>query len=140
MTGIAFAIIASLCWGIGAVFVRLGAQGISTSTGTFISMLASVLLVCSLALTLDYHAVFALTPMAILWFSMIGLVSYVLGRGLNYTAIKYIGVGRATPMIASAPLFAVILAVVFTGERVNLPIAAGTLSIVIGLYLVVTSK
>jgi drug/metabolite transporter (DMT)-like permease len=70
---------------------------------------------------------------------MVGLVSYVLGRGCNYTAIRYIGVGRATPMIASSPLFAVILAVTFTEETINLPIAVGTIFIVVGLYLVIKS-
>jgi drug/metabolite transporter (DMT)-like permease len=78
--------------------------------------------------------------MAVLWFSMTGLICYVLGRGLNYAAVRYIGVGRATPMIASAPLFAVIIAVAFTDETINVLIAAGTLSIVFGLYLVVTSQ
>jgi len=139
MAGIAFAITASLFWGIGSIFVRLGSQGIKATTGTFISMLVSIILTWSLALTFDYDAILSLTPMAVLWFSMTGLISYVLGRGLNYTAIQYIGVGRATPMIASAPLFAVIIAVAFTGESVNLPIVAGTLSIVVGLYLVITS-
>jgi len=139
MTGILCAVAASVCWGIGAIFVKLGSQSIQSSTGIFISMLASILLVCSLALGMDYGAVQALTPLAVLWFCMVGLVSYVLGRGLNYTAIRYIGVGRATPMVASAPLFAVILAAVFAGERVNLPIAAGTVSIVLGLYLVIKS-
>ena len=140
MTGIAFAITAAICWGIGAIFVRLGSQGMKTTTGTFISMMASIMLVCSLALILDRDAVLSLSPLALLWFSMIGLVSYVLGRGLNYTAIQYIGVSKATPMIASAPLFAVLIAVIFTGESINLPIIAGTLSIVIGLYLVITSQ
>jgi len=139
MTGIAFAIMASFCWGIAAIFVRLGLQGINASTGTFISMLSSVIFVCSLALIIEYDAALALTPMALLWFSMIGLVTFVLGRGFNYTSIRYIGVGKATPMIASAPLFAVFIAVTFTGESVNLPILAGTLSIFVGLYLVITS-
>ena len=139
MTGILCALTASVCWGIGAIFVKLGSQSIQSSTGIFISMLASILLVCSLALGMDYEAVQALTPLAVFWFCMVGLVSYALGRGLNYTAIRYIGVGRATPMVASAPLFAVILAAVFAGERVNLPIASGTVSIVLGLYLVIKS-
>ena len=139
MAGVVFAIIASICWGIGAIFVRLGAQRINTTTGTFISMLASIVLVWSLALIFDREAVLALTPLTVLWFSMVGLVSYVLGRGCNYTAIRYIGVGRATPMIASSPLFAVILAVTFTDETINLPIAAGTIFIVVGLYLVIKS-
>lgn len=140
MTGILFALTAAVSWGIGAIFVRLGAQKINTPTGTFISMLASMIFVSSLALTLDMDSVLDITPMALLWFSMTGLMSYVLGRGFNYTAIRYIGVSKATPMIASAPLFVIIIAVVFTDESVNLPIVAGTLSIVAGLYLVVTSR
>ena len=140
MTGIACAIFSSFSWGIGSIFVRLGSQGMNTPTGTFISTLSSLMLICPLALTTDYDAVLALTPIAVLWFSMIGLVMFVLGRMFNYTAIRYIGVGRATPMIASAPLFALIIAIVFTGETVNLPIVAGTLFIVVGIYLIIMSR
>jgi len=140
MAGIVFAIAASICWGIGAIFVRLGSERIKTTTGTFIAMLASTMLVCSLALTTDYDEVLALTPRVVLWFSLIGLVNYVLGRVFYYRAIRYLGVSRATPMVASSPLFAVILAVTFTDETVNLPIVAGTLFIVLGLYLVIKSE
>lgn len=140
MLGIVLAITAGACWGIGATFARLGLQGIRASTGALISMLSSIMLVCSLALIIDYDAVLSLTPKALLWFGLIGVVTYVLGRQFNYSAILHIGVGKATPIFASAPLFAIIIAIIFTGESINLPIIIGTLSIVVGLCLVITSK
>jgi len=140
MTGIAFAIVASLGWGTGAVFARYGLQGMKASTGTLISILASAILVCSLALIIDFDVVLALTPVAVLWFSIAGLIAFVLGRQLNFMAIRYLGVGKATPITASAPLFAIIIAVTFTEEYVNLPIVAGTIFVVTGLYLVITSR
>lgn len=140
MLGIILAITAGACWGIGSTFARLGLQGIRVSTGVLISMLSSIMLICSLALIIDYDAVLSLTPKEVLWFGLIGVVTYVLGRQFNYMAIRRIGVGRATPIFASAPLFAITIAITFTGESINLPIITGTLFIVVGLYLVITSR
>ncbi len=140
MLGIVLAIIAGACWGIGATFARLGLQGIKPTTGTLISMLSSIMLICSLTLIINYDAVLSLTPKPLLWFCLVGVVTYVLGRQFNYSAIRRIGVGKATPIFASAPLFAIIIAIIFTGESINLPIIIGTLSIVVGLYLVITSR
>jgi len=140
MTGIVLAIAAALCWGTGAIFIRLGIQGIKASTATFISMLSSLLLVGSLALILNFGDVAQLSPMALLWFSLIGIINYLLGRQFNYASIRYIGVTKATPIFASAPFFALILAVPFLGESVNPAIVIGTVTIVAGLYFVVTSE
>ena len=140
MLGIVLAITAAFCWGIGAIFARLGLRNIRASTGTFISTLASVLLVGLLALTLNFDDIVHLSPTALLWFALIGVANFVLGRQFNYLAIKYIGVTKATPLFAAAPFFAMFLAVIFIGERVNVAIVIGTLVIMTGLYLVVTSE
>lgn len=63
MIGIVLAIAAALCWSIGAIFIRLGIQGIKASTATFISMLSSLLLVGSLALILNFGDVAQLSPL-----------------------------------------------------------------------------
>ncbi len=140
MLGILLAITAALCWGTSAIFARLGLQSIRTSTGTLISMLSSVLVVGLLALAINFDDIVHLSPTALLWFSLIGVVNYVLGRQFNYAAIKYIGATKASPLFASAPLFAIVLAVTLIGESVNLAIVTGTFIIIAGLYLVVTSK
>jgi DME family drug/metabolite transporter len=141
MLGVILAITAACCWSISAILARLGLQsGIKASTGTFISMISSLLVLGILALTINFDEIVNLVPLALLWFGMIGIINYVMGRQFNYQSIKHIGVTRATPLFASAPLFAMILAVIFLGESVNIPIIIGTLIIVGGLYLVVTSQ
>jgi len=141
MLGIVLAITAACCWSTGAVLVRLGLQGgIKSSTGALISMLSSLLLVGSLALLINFDEVAHLSPMALLWFGLIGIVNYVLGRQFNYISIRHIGVTKATPLFAASPLFAMILAVTFIGESINSAIVIGTIIIVGGLYLVVTSQ
>ena len=140
MSGIILAITAALCWGAGAVFTRVGLQGIKPATGTFISMISSIVLVVALALSLNFDSIVNLSLAAILWFSLIGFINYFIGRQFNYLSIRYVGVIKATPLFASAPLFALVLAVIILGEKVNLPIIIGTLAVVGGLYLVVSSK
>ena len=139
MLGVVLAITAAFCWGTGAIFSRLGLQSIKASTGTFISVLSSVSLVVILALSLNFDAVVNLSLTTFLWFSLIGFINYFIGRQFNYRSIKYIGVIKATPLFASAPLFALILAVTITGESVNPAIVIGTLAVVGGLGLVITS-
>lgn len=140
MLGIVLAITAAFCWGTGAIFTRLGLQHIKVSTGAFISTLASLLLVGLLALTMNFDDVVHLSPAALLWFALIGIVNFALGRQLNYAAVRYIGVTKASPLFAAAPLFAMLLALTFLGESVNVAIVIGTSVILLGLYLVVTSE
>lgn len=140
MLGVVLAITAAFCWGTGAIFSRLGLQCIKASTGTFISVLSSVFLVAILALSLNFDAVTDLSLTTFLWFSLVGFVNYFIGRQFNYRSVKYIGVIKATPLFASAPLFALVLAIIIIGETVNLAIVIGTLAVVGGLGLVVTSK
>jgi len=141
MLGIVLAISAACCWSIGAILARLGLQGgLKTSTGTFISATSSLLLLGTLAFIINYDDIMSLVPQALIWFSLVGIVNYVMGRQFNYMSIQRIGVTKASPLFATAPLFALVLAVVFLGETINLPIIVGTLIISGGLYLVVTSQ
>ncbi|MEE8413711.1 MAG: DMT family transporter [Dehalococcoidales bacterium] len=141
MLGIGLAITAACCWSIAAILARLGLQsGLRASTATLISALSSLMLLGTLALFINFNDVVNLLPLALAWFGLIGIVNYVMGRQFNYLSIKHIGVTKAAPLFASAPLFAMVLAVIFLGETVNPPIIAGTLIIIGGLYLVVTSS
>ena len=140
MLGVLLAITAGFCWGTAAIFTRLGLQRIKPSVGVLISIIASLLLIGLASLIVDFQAMISVSVTALLWFGLIGFLNYVLGRQFNYLSIKYVGVTRATPIFASSPLFAMTFAVLFTGESINVPIVIGTLSIVAGLYLLITSK
>lgn len=141
MLGVILAITAACCWSISAILVRLGLQsGIRTSTGTLISLISSLLLLVSLALVINFDDVLNLSWITLLWFGLIGIITYVMGRQFNYNSIQRIGVTRASALFSSAPLFATVLAVSFLGESINPAVIIGTLTIVGGLYLVVTSQ
>ena len=139
--GVVLAITAACCYAAGAVLARVGlSTGIKPSTGTFVSMVSSVLLVGLLALIINFRDIISLTITALLWFGLIGIITYFIGRQANFAAIRRIGAARASPLFSTASLFALILAVTFLGESVNIPIIIGTVTIITGLYLVVTSQ
>ena len=123
------------------MLTRLGLRsGMKTSTATFISTLGSLPLLAALALSLNSSDLHRLTPLAFLWFFVVGTLNYVMARQFNYIAIKHIGVTKATPLFSSSPLFAMTLAVIFLGESVSVLTFIGALSIFTGIYLVVTSQ
>jgi drug/metabolite transporter (DMT)-like permease len=73
-------------------------------------------------------------------FGVIGILNFPMGRFFNYLSMSRLGVARSTPLLASAPLFAVILAVFLTGEDLRLATAAGIVLIFAGLYITLTGK
>ena len=138
--GILLAAVASLCFGINAIFVRLGLQHIRPSVGTLISVLASLCVILAITLIVEPQALFSIALTALGWFAIIGLLNYVVARQSNFNATKRIGAAKASGIMASAQLFAMVLAVVFLGETLNTLIILGTISIVIGLFLLVSSE
>ena len=139
MLAVGLAITAAASWGFSAVLVRLGLRHISTTIGTLISLGAGLVFTAVLALVLQWRDVQALSLRAVLLFGVIGILNFPMGRFLNYLAMSKLGVGRSTPVLASAPLFAVLLAVFATGESLRLPTLAGIALIVSGLYVTVTA-
>ncbi len=140
MLGILLALLAALFFGIGSIFARLGLQHIKPMTGTFISMVSSLVLIGLLSLVTNFKATVSPSATVLLWFGMIGVINFVAGRQFNYLSIRKIGVAKASPIFASNPLFAMVLAVTFLGETITVPVVIGTLCVVVGLSLVVTSE
>jgi DME family drug/metabolite transporter len=139
MIGTALALIAAAGWGAGAVLTRVGISGVRISVGVLVSLAASLAVIAAAAAALDWPGIAILTPAIVGWFAMTGLVGYPLGRQLNFRSISYIGAARATPIMSSSPLFAILFAVLFTGEVVTLPQVGGALMIVAGLAVVMSS-
>lgn len=77
------------------------------------------------------------------WMSIIGLAgSGALGLGIGDTlyirSLRHIGVSRAFPIsMSSFPLFTFVMAVAWLGEKVTLPVVAGTVLVLGGVVLVV---
>jgi drug/metabolite transporter (DMT)-like permease len=107
--------------------------------GVLVSLAASLAVIACAAVVLDWPGLAVLGSDNLVWFAMTGLVGYPLGRQLNFRSINFIGAARATPIMSSSPLFAILFAVIFTGEQVSLAQIAGALMIVTGLAVVMSS-
>ena len=136
---IIFALLAALGWGISAIFVRLGLQNLSATTGTALSLAVGTILIGVVSVTVHGTEAFRLTPTDLTWIVLLGILNYVFGRYLNFNSVNLAGVSRSAPLLASAPLVAVALGILFGGETVNVYILLGTLSIFTGVTLVATT-
>jgi drug/metabolite transporter (DMT)-like permease len=74
---------------------------------------------------------FALLTVAV--FVAAGLSSGLFGRVCQYAGIRRMGASRTSPLVTSAGLVSVALAVVFLDERVTLPHVLGILLMITGV-------
>lgn len=138
--GIPVAILSALAYAAGAVFVRFGLVYLNPLPGTLISVFASFTSVLLIALFLQPEALLSLSLVAVLWFALIGLINFALGRYLSSVSTNYIGVSRASSVRSTSPLFTLVLAIIFLGERPTLPLLIGTLLTAFGLYLLMSEE
>ena len=115
---------------------RVGLQRISSAAGTLISLVSSIVIAIAASLIFQFHYVVTLSLTAVLWFALVGLFNFGLGRYLNFEGLKHIGAARATVLFSTSPLFAMTIAVLFIGERLNALIVIGCLLIIGGVSLV----
>lgn len=134
----AFAFFAACCWGTSAILVRLGLQHMRSTTGTFLSLSVSFVLIMVLTLVLDIDSLVAIPAIAFGWIALQGVLNFVVGRFLNMTGVSLAGASRVTPIVAVSPLFAATFAFFFLGERPTPPLIAGTLCIVAAIVLIVS--
>jgi uncharacterized membrane protein len=77
----------------------------------------------------------SLTSASILIFVAVGLFQPGLTRLLTYKGIDALGVAITDPIRATTPLFSAVMAIIFLGEKVTLPIIVATLTIMAGITL-----
>ncbi|MGE0227869.1 MAG: EamA family transporter [Dehalococcoidia bacterium] len=140
MFAILLGLTAAFCWGLSAVLVRTGLRYLTPTVGTFISLLSALALTALLTAALQLGELLDVSLKAVAMFAVIGILNFPMGRFLNYLAMSHLGVGRSTPLLASAPLFAVLGAVLFTGEDLHIATVAGIALILGGLYVTLTAK
>ena len=140
MLGVALSLAAAMGFAGSAVFARVGLQYIRPTTGTLVSLFIGISITLTLSIIFNQKEIMALSGIAFLWFLVSGAINFPLGRLLNYTGISKIGVSRSTPIVATSPLFAAILAVTVGGESINAFIMMGTIAIIGGVVLIVGQR
>ncbi|MCZ6789869.1 MAG: DMT family transporter [Chloroflexi bacterium] len=140
MVGILLGILGAFLFGSSPIFARLGLQYVRTTTGTFTSLLAGSVLLGILAVPLHAREMLNLPVAALLWIALLGLLNFPLGRYFNFTAVRLAGVARATPILSTSTLFAVLFAIIFIDETPTLLTLIGGLLIVGGVVLTVSER
>ena len=131
---------AAIAFGFVPLFARLGLIHLRTNTGVLTSMLAGLFVVGLFAVPLHIHDMVAISMRTLLWVAIIGFVNYRLGRFFNYTSVRLAGVARASPLLATSPLWATLGAIIFLGEAPNLATLLGAIAVVGGVVLIVSER
>ena len=134
---IIFALLAALGFSSGLILVRVATQWIAPATATFYGVFTGAIVVQVLAWSIDWSEASTLSWPILGWLVIIAALAYPIARVLNYTAVSMVGASRATPMGAIQPLFALVLSTVILGEAPTTIGAMGTVSVVLGLVLVI---
>src|SRR5712691_7515369 len=130
-TSIALALLASAFLGTAVVIANVGLRYLDPARGALVSIPSTTLLFSLLALFLFRGEGWNATAFAI--FAAVGLIFPALVTFLNFASNRLTGPTIAGTVSSTTPLFAVLGAIVFLGERLTPATAAGTAAIVLGV-------
>jgi drug/metabolite transporter, DME family len=137
MTGVLWAAVAGIGFGLFQSVNRAALRGMDAFASTFLQVLISavILVVASLA-TQDLRRL-AAAPASAWWsFAAAGLVHFLAGWTLLNLSQKRLGAARTSPLLATTPLFGVVIAALALHELPGVPALAGVALIVGGVYLI----
>ena len=140
MLGVVYSLLTVAGFAFTYFIVRLATQHIRASTVTLISATVSALIGFAIVAIFLREQLLGITLVAFGWFFLVAFTQVLLARYLSYTSVHWAGITRATPILSTTPLFAMILGVVFLDERVTPLLLIGTLAITAGIILIVRQQ
>jgi DME family drug/metabolite transporter len=132
-TPIVLAFASAFLFAVGVQLQNLGLKYGRSQTGALISMLGSTVLFWLFSpwfLQLWYWG-----TSAVVIFALVGLFRPFLTSNLAIAGIRHLGPTLTSILASTAPVFAAFFAIVILGETLTIPIALGTLTIVLAIGL-----
>ena len=137
MTGVLWAIVAGLGFGVFQSFNRRAGRSIDSYLSTFMLLVvSSIVLVIVSLLTEDLSPLREAPLMAYVNFGLAGFIHFFLGWTFLTLSQKRVGAARTGALIGTTPLFAFAVGLVFFGEVLSLPVIIGVILVISGVYLV----
>lgn len=128
--------IAMVFWGIAPIFGKLGLGGIQPLAAlTIRSLIISAILVITVSVSGQWGNVTGVTAKDAIFIAFEGICAALLGHLAYYYALKFGEVGHVSPIVAAFPLVALLLGIVFLGEKVTVYKVAAAVLIVSGIVL-----
>jgi drug/metabolite transporter (DMT)-like permease len=115
------------------ILIKKALRYSNPATGVISSLSINVVFLWGVALL--FVPLESLTSASILIFVAVGFFQPGLTRLLTYKGIDTLGVALTDPIRASTPLFSAIMAIIFLGEQITLPIVIATIMIIGGITL-----
>lgn len=128
------ALSAAVGWATEAILVRKGARYAGVSLAVLMSFSLSAVLFW-IVNWWSYPFSLLYSP-AIFYFVLGGLIQPAIVRVLHYTGIVRLGASRAGPVRGVAPLFAIVIALIFLGERPGVTVPLGAVFCVAGFWMI----
>ena len=135
--GALIALLVPVCFGTGMVVVRIGLQHMPPNTGNFLSLVSGWLVVTLLAFAIYPSQMLDMKWIALFGFALIGFINFPVGRFFNFVSIKQLGVLKAAPILAAAPVVSTAEGIFFLNENANGVILIGTLISIAGVVVVI---
>ena len=137
MTGVLWAIVAGLAFGVFQSFNRRGGRNIDSYLSTFMLLAVSAIVLAIVSLLTEDLGLLREAPlMAYVNFGLAGFVHFFLGWTFLTLSQKLVGAARTGALIGTAPLFAFAVGLVFFEEVLSLPVIIGVVLVISGVYLV----
>ncbi len=130
-------ILTALLWGSTPILEKIGMGKTDPLTAISIrSFAVTAALLISLGFSGKLKEVFSADPKTIMIFVVSGIMAGFLGMWTYLAALKMGATSKIVPIAATYPLVTAILSVLILKEGVTLPRLAGTILIIIGVWLV----
>ena len=136
MTGIPaefYALANAFLFALHNIFTKKALRYSNPATGVISSLLINIIFLWTMALLIV--PISSITLASVLIFVGVGFFQPGLTRLLTYKGIDALGVALTDPIRASTPLFSALLAILFLGEQVTVPIIVATVMIIAGIIL-----
>lgn len=137
MTGVLWATLSGIGFGIFQAFNRRAGRAFDAYVATFVLLAGSaVILAVASVLTEDLGQFNGVPLMAYINFGLAGIFHFFIGWTFLTISQNKVGAARTGALVGTTPLFAIFISALAFREFLQIPILGGILMLVLGVYLV----
>jgi drug/metabolite transporter (DMT)-like permease len=131
----------ALTWAVNSLLVRQLAPTLnSVSVNALRSTAGGALLLVWVLATGAAHRIAGISATSLILLAVSIVLAIAVGDTIFFESVRALGLARAMTVSMTYPLLAAGLAAVFLGERITLPVIAGSIVILAGLTLIVAGR
>ena len=132
MLAVALALSTAILFALNAIALRRATAHGPPLAGLLVSAMVSLPVIVIIVMATGEYRHYREIGSAAGLFALAGLVEFVIGGALFYTAISLIGSSRTSVLVGTYPVFSLVLAASILNEQIGLLVAVGGLLVILG--------